>query len=142
MPKLRTLSTIANIIMFVCLLLLLDAQGANLITAGAWKYQDLAAVLLSTVSIIVTFLGIIVALAAIWGYQTLRRLAEEKAVETSNQAIGLHLKSDAFTAVIDETIRERMAASAREAVQDALNPVLLRGDAAPEHREGDVKWHD
>lgn len=43
--------------MFVLLLLLLDAQGAALIRPGDWEYKDLIAILLTVVSLIVTFIG-------------------------------------------------------------------------------------
>lgn len=133
---------VTNALTFICLLLLLDAQGASMIVKGDWEYKDLVAVLLSVVSIIVTFIGIIVALAAIWGYQTIKSMAEEKAVQTSSVAINAHLGSDAFSTKVDEAIRARMDAVAKDVVQDTLNPLILRSDAAPEFQVKDEEWRD
>ena len=123
---------VTNIVMFVLLLIILDAQGAGLLAPGAWEYKDLVAVLLSVVSIMVTFIGIMVAVAAIWGFQTLRTMAEQKAAETSKSWSDTYLSSDPFRVRADEAIKARIEANARDAVQDALAPVILRADAAPE----------
>jgi hypothetical protein len=133
---------IANFIMFVTFLLLLDAQGASLISEGDWEYKDLVAVILSSVSIIVTFIGIIIAVAAIWGFQTLRGMAEEKAVETSKLGSAAYLKSEAFKADLKAEIQEAIQSAARDAVQDALTPALLKSDIAPEHQVKDETWQD
>lgn len=63
---------ILNGMLFAALLLLIDAQGAALLRPGDWEYKDLVSVMLTTVGAIVTFIGIIVAVAAIWGYPCAR----------------------------------------------------------------------
>ncbi|WP_375271104.1 hypothetical protein [Sphingomonas sp.] len=128
--------------MFAFLLLLLDAQGASLIKPGAWEYKDLIAILLSVVSLIVTFIGFIVAVAAIWGFQTLRGMAEQTAVETSKLGSESYLASGGFKKIVDTAISQAMEARARDAVQDALGTSVLRADAAPEHQQGDEAWQD
>lgn len=128
--------------MFVGFLVLLSAQGAGLITRGAWEYKDLIGILLTVVSVIVTFVGIIIAVAAIWGFQTLKSMAEEKAVETSRTGSAAYLKSDAFKADLKAEIQEAIQSAAREAVQDALTPALLKAETAPEHQVKDEKWRD
>jgi len=132
----------ANIVMFGMLLLLLDVQGAALIKPGAWEYKDLIAILLSVVSLIVTFIGFIVAVAAIWGYQTLRGMAEKLAVETSKTGSETYLNSEAFGQRIDAALTVAMELRARDAVQDALGASILTADAAPEHQGHDTEWHD
>jgi hypothetical protein len=133
---------VTNLIVFVALLFLLSAKGANVIQPGAWEYKDLIAILLTAVSVIVTFIGFIVAVAAIWGFQTLKGMAEEKAIETSRLGSATYLKSDEFKADLAEQIGVAMQTSAREAVQDALASVIVPADAAPEHQAGDEEWHD
>jgi len=128
--------------MFGMLLLLLDVQGAALIKPGAWEYKDLIAILLSVVSLIVTFIGFIVAVAAIWGYQTLRGMAEKLAVETSKTGSETYLNSEAFGQRIDAALTVAMELRARDAVQDALGASILTADAAPEHQGHDTEWHD
>ena len=132
----------ANILMFVTLLVLLDAQGAGLISKGDWEYKDLVAVLLSTLSVIVTFVGIIIAVAAIWGFQTLRNMAEEKAIETSKLGSAAYLSSDEFKASLNTAIEGAIQSAARDAVQDALTPAVLKSDVAPEHQVKDEAWRD
>jgi hypothetical protein len=133
---------LVNFGMLATLLLLLDAQGARLISKGDWEYKDLIAIQLSVVSIIVTFVGIIVAVAAIWGFQTLKAMAEEKAIEASKAGSAEYLGSDDFKASVKLEIQSAIDAAAKEAVQNALQPVVLAADAAPEHQAGDQKWVD
>jgi hypothetical protein len=132
----------ANMTMFGMLLLLLDVQGAALIKPGAWEYKDLIAILLSVVSLIVTFIGFIVAVAAIWGYQTLRGMAEKLAVETSKTGSETYLNSEAFGQRINAALTVALELRARDAVQDALGASILTADAAPEHQGHDTEWHD
>ena len=128
--------------MFGLLLLLLDVQGASLIRPGVWEYKDLIAILLSVVSLIVTFIGFIVAVAAIWGFQTLRGIAEKLAVETSKSGSDNYLSSEQFAQRVDIAIATAMETRARDAVQDALGASIVRADAAPEHQVRDEEWRD
>lgn len=132
----------ANVVMFGLLLLLLDVQGAALIKPGAWEYKDLIAILLSVVSLIVTFIGFIVAVAAIWGFQTLRSAAEKLAVETSKSGSEGYLNSDEFKARVDAALLTLMETRARDAVQDALGTSILSARSAPEHQGEDEEWRD
>jgi hypothetical protein len=132
----------ANVLMFGMLLLLLDLQGASLIRPGAWEYKDLIAILLTVVSLIVTFIGFIVAVAAIWGFQTLRNIAEQISLETSKTGSDSYFKSEKFTERVDAAITAAMESRARDAVQDALGASILKSDAAPEHQVRDEEWRD
>ncbi|RYY22858.1 MAG: hypothetical protein EOP62_21950 [Sphingomonadales bacterium] len=132
----------ANVVMFGFLLLLLDLQGAALIRPGAWEYKDLIAILLSVVALIVTFIGFIVAVAAIWGFQTLRGIAEQAAVETSKSGSDTYLSSEQFNQRMDAAISASMEARARDAVQNALGASIVSADASPEHQVRDEEWRD
>lgn len=132
----------ANIAMFGLLFLLLDAQGAALIRPGDWEYKDLIAILLTVVSLIVTFIGFIVAVAAIWGFQTLRGIAEQLAIETSKSGSDNYFSSERFKEQVDAAIAAGMQAQARDAVQDALRASIVTSDAAPEHQMRDEEWRD
>jgi hypothetical protein len=131
-----------NVVVLVVLLMLLDAQGAGLIVRGSWEYKDLIAIRLSVVAIIVTFIGIIVAVAAIWGFQSLKVMAEEKAIETSKVGSAAYLQSGEFKADLRTQIEAAIQNAAKEAVQDALTPMLLKADVAPEFQVEDQEWRD
>lgn len=98
--------------------------------------------LLTVVSVIVTFVGIIIAVAAIWGFQTLRSMAESKAIETSKLGSEAFLKSDEFQGIVDAQIRTAIQSSARDAVQDALAPLIVRNEDGAEDGNGDQEWVD
>ncbi|MBB3938237.1 hypothetical protein [Aureimonas phyllosphaerae] len=131
-----------NVAVFLVLIALVGMHGAATIEPGAWEYKDLVAVLLSVVSIIVTFIGIIVAIAAIWGYQTIRSLAEEKAIEASQLGSAQYLASSEFKADLKAQIEDAIRTAAREAVQDELTTSVLRSDVAPEHQAREEEWRD
>lgn len=102
------------------------AQGAPLLRPGpGWEYKDLVAILLSVVSIVVTFIGIIVAVAAIWGYQSIRAIAEQKAEETSRAGCDDYLKSESFQATVGAAIREQIENEVRSAFQTDLGASVL-----------------
>lgn len=132
----------ANVLMFGLLLLLLALHGSSLIRPGAWEYKDLIAILLTVVSLIVTFIGFIIAVAAIWGFQTLRGMAEQISVETSKSGSDSYFNSEKFTQRVDAAITAAMEARARDAVQDVLSASIVTSDAAPEHQVRDEEWRD
>ncbi|RWO40242.1 MAG: hypothetical protein EOS12_25345 [Mesorhizobium sp.] len=143
-----------NLLFFIGLAAFLHWHASGLIFPGVWEYKDLVAVLLTTVTVVLAFIGVIVAGAAIWGYQSIKSIAEEKAEATSKAGCDDYLKSAEFREQVDQAIRQRLAAEAKEAVQDALGPAVLKADAAPEFQEpvvadpqagegkGDQKWRD
>jgi hypothetical protein len=104
-------------------------------TPGKWEYKDLIAVLLTVVTIVLAFIGFIIAGAAIWGYQSLRSIAEDKAEKTSKAGFEAYLKSDVFNSLVTIALKERIISEAKGAVQDALAPVVLRSDDAPEYHD-------
>jgi len=136
------LFTAINTVLFIAFLILLDSQGAALIKPGDWKYEDLVAVLLTTVGVIVAFIGMIIAIGAIWGYQSIRSIAERKAVEASNEGMNRHLQAEDFLGRVDALIKDRMESVVQAAVQTALGPTVLPTDPAPPKTEGDTQWQD
>lgn len=131
-----------NLAFFAAVVWLISVYGAVSIRPGMWEYKDLVSVLLTVVSIIVTAIGIIIAIAAIWGYQSLKGVAEQKAEEISRLNCDIYLQSDDFRARVDVALKTRLENEAKEAVQNALSPVVLASDAAPEFQQGDSEWHD
>ena len=131
-----------NLAFFAGAVWFLSENGAASIAPGKWEYKDLISILLTVVSVIVTFIGIIVAVAAIWGYQSIRNVAEQKAEETSRQGCDDYLRSDVFRNAIDLALQARIELHAKEAVQNALGPAVLSADAAPEFKQDDREWRD
>jgi len=131
-----------NLAFFALVVWLVSAHGSASIRPGTWEYKDLISVLLTVVSIIVTFIGIIIAVGAIWGYQSLRGIAEQKAEETSKLGSDVYLQSDAFKVRVDAALQARLEVQAKEAVQNALGPAVLSADSAPEFQQDDREWHD
>jgi len=134
--------TAINAILFIAFLILLDSQGASLIKPGAWKYDDLVAILLTTVGVIVAFIGIIVAVGAIWGYQSIKGIAEQKAAEASHEGLNTHLNSKDFLGRMDVIIKERMESVVQAAVQTALGPSVLPTEPPSPTNGGDTQWQD
>jgi len=132
----------ANLAFFGVVVWLVSAHGAAYLEPGSWKYEDLVSILLSVVSVLVTGIGIVIAVAAIWGFQSLRSLAEQKAEETSRAGFTEYLGSDTFKQQIDAALKARIEHEAREAVQNALGPAVLPADVAPEFQQGDQEWRD
>jgi uncharacterized membrane protein YidH (DUF202 family) len=133
---------VLNGLLFAALLMLIDAQGASLLRPGDWEYKDLVSVMLTTVGVIVTFIGIIVAVAAIWGYQSITSIAEKKAEETSKAGSDVYLQSAAFQTRLDAVILERMENIRKESVQTELGASVLVSDASGAPDEGDKQWQD
>lgn len=142
MEKFRWANIALNLVLTIALILLLNAEGAGMIVKGDWEYKDLISVLLTVVSLIVTFIGIIIAIAAIWGFQTLKAMAEAKAVETSRTGSENFLKSEEFQSIVDRQIQASIQASARDAVQDALAPLIVKTEDGANEGNGDQEWVD
>jgi hypothetical protein len=131
-------------------------KGSFSIVPGAWEYKDLISILLTAVTVVLAFIGFIVGGAAIWGYQSIRAIAEEKAEKISAAGCNSYLNSQDFFSKIDTAIRDRLESEAKNAVQNALAPVVLSADSSPEFQEpiqpeengeggttrGDQKWQD
>lgn len=131
-----------NLIFFAAAIWAISSYGAVRLAPGAWEYKDLVSVLLTVVSIIVTFIGIIIAVGAIWGYQSLRGIAEQKAEETSRAGCDAYLSSELFNLRVDAALQSRLEFQAKEAVQNALAPVVLPSSTAPEFQQGEDEWRD
>lgn len=143
---------VLNLFLATALFWFLLLGASKTIMPGAWEYKDLVSVLLTVVTVVLAFIGVIVAGAAIWGYQSLKSIAEEKAVKTSQAGCDQYLKSPEFRTQIEAAIREKLEAEAKEAIQNALAPAVLQADTAPEFnaapagdadaKKGDEAWRD
>jgi hypothetical protein len=145
-----------NIALFGGLLWFWLVKGSYLIAPGAWEYKDLVSILLTAVTVVLAFIGFIVAGAAIWGYQSIKAIAEERAEKISAAGCDTYLKSRDFLDQVDVAIRDRLETEAKNAVQNALSPIIVTADSSPQYQEaartdqlpetkdqqGDQAWRD
>lgn len=84
-------------------------QGHSLeIVPDEVSYTELAAVLLTAVSVLVAVFGVVVALLAVWGYRNFRRVAKSAAEiiarEVASAEVVKEMREGAAGSVIDEKI--------------------------------------
>lgn len=103
----------------------LDAPQAN------WSYSDLVTVLLAAIAIILTALGLGIAILAIWGYQKIADHAVQRSVEVMNERFDKMME--------EQNLKERISAIVQPHIAQAADAVW--GDfaaAAYPVDEGDV----
>jgi hypothetical protein len=142
MSWLNRIYLFVNAITFCAVFWLFVNPATAALRPGTWEYKDLIAVLLSVVAIIVTFIGLFVAVGAIWGYQAIRGIAEHRAEEAAISSSQIHLGSEAFKADLLIAIREQMENEVRGMVQTAISGQRSDPVAASVPQQGDQQWRD
>lgn len=144
MSWLNRLCFLGNFLLFLALVWLITARGVPLHATNGWDYKDVIAVLLTVVTVVLTFIGLVVALAAIWGWQTISQGAATEAAKASASQTDHHLQSDTFKAGLKLLIMEQMENMKKSSVQDdvvvdvgALEAAALNFDS-----EHDEVWED
>jgi hypothetical protein len=89
------------------------AQSGKLFLVPAGSYQDLAAIMLGAVGVIVTIFGVVLAIAAFWGFAQMK----QEAVRTATEASLEHLKEQ----VGDGDIRDYILSEVERLMNDELN---------------------
>jgi len=84
---------------------------------SSWDYKDVVSILLSIVTVALTVLGIIIAIAAFWSYQKITEAAEQRAEGASER----FLTSEAFLTRLDIHIVERLRNERQSQVQPNLD---------------------
>jgi len=82
-----------------------------------WDYKDVVSILLAIVTVALTVLGIIIAVAAFWSYQKITEAAEQRAEGASER----FLLSEAFLTRLDVHIIERLKNERQNQVQPNLD---------------------
>lgn len=115
---------------------LLQTGSLRLSPAGM-QYADLAAVMLGAVAVLLTILGVFLAIFAIWGYSQFRSIVEGAAVRHASNSI----REGELKDLVEESSVEFMRSSfengrLRRILEDRVDQIILRG---PEerNREGD-----
>ena len=106
---------------------LFQAGSLNLTPLGM-QYADLAAVMLGAVAVLLTILGVFLAIFAIWGYSQFRSIVEGAAVRHASQSIRegelkdlVEERAVAFMTTSFETGR------LRRLLEDRVDQIILRG---------------
>jgi len=80
---------VINIGLTACLLYLFLGRGYFVV--GGFTSVELVTIVLAALSVLLTALGIFIALLAIWGYQSLRYVSEETARTTAENVVNSEL---------------------------------------------------
>lgn len=102
---------------------------------AGWDYKDVVSILLSIVTVALTVLGIIIAIAAFWSYQKITEAAEQRAEGASER----FLASESFLARLDVHILERLKNERQNQVQSNLDVSQEGGNG---DGDGDKPWVD
>ena len=102
------------------------------------SYADLAAIMLSAVSVLVTVLGVFIAALAIWGYSQFRSIAQSAA----KSHVGSELKDGELKTHIEKIIgdflsTELKAGSLRKLMEERVDHILFSGAAQRAEEEAD-----
>lgn len=100
-----------------------------------WDYKDVVSLLLAVVTVALTVLGIIIALAALWGYQQITQAAANRAAQASD----IYFESTTFIARLDLLISERMKNARKDEIEPSLD---VSNDGAPKDGGADEVWTD
>lgn len=97
------------------------AQSGKLYLVPAGSYQDLAAIMLGAVGVIVTIFGVVLAIAAFWGFEQMKKEAIQtaciKAVPAATGAALEHLKEQ----VGNGDVRDFILSEIERLMNDELN---------------------
>lgn len=97
------------------------AQSGRLYLVPAGSYQDLAAIMLGAVGVIVTIFGVVLAIAAFWGFEQMKkeaiRTACVQAVPAATNAALEHLKEQ----VGNGDVRDFILGEVERLMNDELN---------------------
>lgn len=119
-------------------------NGSFAINAGTMKYEDLAAVLLSAVGVIVTAFGVILAILAFWGFRQMKAEAIKAAEAAGTQEVRDQTMSgplrDYIHEEIDKLIKAEIASEAMERrILDRVAEIVL---GSPKDRDLDDEDQD
>lgn len=131
----------------VVVALIAGAVGAGLTLAGqgfelsvapvGMTFTEFAGILLAAVAILITALGVVIAIAAIWGFSGIKTGAEVAAVQHVAAQLtpggALDKKLDvAFFAFMETRLKD---VRFRQLVEDRVNEMLFGGESAPSYDE-------
>ena len=120
-------------------------QGNSLrLVPEQMSYADLAAVMLSAVSVLVTILGVIVAIVAIWGYSHFKGIAENSAKsQVSNELEKGTLKQHLENSVTSFMQREfGDSGKLRTLLEERVDQIIIAGPGQRAREESKQELDD
>lgn len=92
------------------------------------SYSDLAALLLTAVAIIVTVLGVFIAILAFWGYSQFRRSSKSAAVQFVKAELeNGKIRKEISEIVVAEVVRQLDDGKLKDIIEDAVNRNIITG---------------
>ena len=96
------------------------------LVSGGMSYADLSATLLSAVAVLMTILGVFVALLAVWGYSQFKAFASAAATEHVDTQLKEGVLRGHVEAVVKEYLEsEFKAGSLRKMVEERIDYVIF-----------------
>ena len=131
----------ANLALILALVIVIAFQGLPLRASAGWEYKDVVANLLTVVTVVLTFIGLAVALAAIWGWQTISQGAASQAAKGATDRVDSYLEDEAFKSKLAILIKEQYENMQKADVQDVVI-AEQSVTAAPDGSTADEEWND
>jgi len=131
------LGLLSGVIFLVCALISLKIRPEQLSELDM-SYSDLAAILLGAVAIIVTVLGVFIAILAFWGYSQFRKSSKIAAVQYVKTELEKgKIRSEISEIVVAEVIRQLDDGKLRKFIEDAVNRNIITGPYRRTSEKGD-----
>ncbi|MDX8358572.1 hypothetical protein [Sphingopyxis terrae] len=133
---------VCNILFLIALVAVIVFQGLPLNASPGWEYKDVVANLLTVVTIVLAFIGLAVALAAIWGWQTISQGAAAKAMQAAQSKVDTYIESDVFKERLAISLREQYENMEKTKAQDAVVAEEQNDGPQVAVGAGDEAWTD
>jgi hypothetical protein len=92
------------------------------------SYADMAAIMLGAVSVIVTVLGVFIAILALWGYSQFKKSAMRAAAHhVSNALESGSLRTEVERLIISEVVSQLDGGKLEKIMEDRVNRALFSG---------------
>lgn len=128
------LGLLSGMVFSICALVSLKIHPEQLSELGM-SYSDLAAILLTSVAVIVTVLGVFIAMLAFWGYSQFRKSAKNAAVQfVKSELESGKIRVEIAEIVVKEVIRQLDDGKLEKLIKDAVDRYTI---TAPSRRTSD-----
>jgi hypothetical protein len=121
------LGLLSGVVLSVCALVGLKIRPEQLSEIGM-SYADLAAILLGAVAIIVTVLGVVMAILAFWGYSQFRKSSKTAAVQFVKSELEKgKIRTEISEIIVAEVIKQLDDGRLNKIIEDAVNRNIITG---------------
>jgi hypothetical protein len=101
---------------------------------AGWEYKDVIGILLTTVTVVIAVLGVLLALAAIWGWQKITEEASKDAIKATQE----YLRSDEFYGIVAAIVGDRL----KDDMQSILRSRVVTANERTENINPDEPWEE